>query len=219
MWSYIRSKKEMQLTTKLKEQFEPELIREMEQSGKVLSLPSGTIILETGQTVRQVPLVLKGSVKVSRIDEEGNELLLYYINPAESCAMTFTCCMQQYPSEINAVVEEDATILVIPIALMDEWMMKYTTWKSFVMTTIRMRFNELLKSIDQIAFMKLDERLITYLKDKSKTTGSTIINVSHQQIATELATSRTVISRLLKKLENDQRILLYRNQIKIMKAL
>ena len=98
-------------------------------------------------------------------------------------------------------------------------MMKYSTWKSFVMKTIRTRFNELLKSIDQIAFQKLDERLIYYLKQKSKTTGSSLINLSHEQIANELATSRVVISRLLKKLENDKKLLLYRNQIKILREM
>ena len=209
----------MNIKEKFKDVFEPELIAEMEIHGKTMKIPAGSVILDAGDLVRQIPIVLDGILKVSRNDDEGNELLLYYINPKESCAMTFTCCMQQYPSEIKAVVEEDAEIMLIPINLMDEWMMKYTTWKSFVMTTVRMRFNELLRSIDQIAFMKLDERLITYLKDKSKTTGSSIINASHQQIAEELATSRVVISRLLKKLENDKRVILYRNQIKVMKEL
>lgn len=102
---------------------------------------------------------------------------------------------------------------------MDEWLVKYPTWKSFVMKTIRTRFNEMLKTIDQIAFQKLDERLITYLKEKSKATASSLINLSHEQIANELATSRVVISRLLKKLENDNKLLLYRNQIKLLRDL
>jgi CRP/FNR family transcriptional regulator len=107
-------------------------------------------------------------------------------------------------------------MLTVPIDVMDEWLMKYATWKSFVMTTIRNRFNEMLHSIDQIAFHKLDERLITYLKQKSETTGSKLINLSHEQIANDLATSRVVISRLLKKLENEKLLLLYRNQIKLL---
>ncbi len=143
--------------------------------------------------------------------------MLYYVNPSESCAMTFTCCMEHFPSEIRAVAEEDIEMLMLPMSVMDEWMTKYPTWKSFVMRTIRARFNELLKTIDHIAFQKLDERLIAYLKEKSKTTGSSLLNISHQQIAEELATSREVISRLLKKLENDNKLLLYRNQIKLLK--
>jgi CRP/FNR family transcriptional regulator len=127
--------------------------------------------------------------------------------------------MQQFPSEIRAVAEEDVTFVAIPVSLMDEWIVKFPTWKAFVMRTIRARFNELIKTIDQLAFQKLDERLITYLKEKSKQTGSSVINLSHQQIADELATSRVVVSRLLKKLENENKLLLYRNQLKILKDL
>jgi CRP/FNR family transcriptional regulator len=199
--------------------FEPELLKEIEQRGKPMSVKAGDVILDIGQQVKLMPIILSGSVKISRTDEEGHELLLYYVNPNESCAMTFTCCMQQYPSEIKAVAEEDVEFLALPISVMDEWLVKYPTWKSFVMKTIRTRFNEMLKTIDQIAFQKLDERLITYLKEKSKATASSLINLSHEQIANELATSRVVISRLLKKLENDNKLLLYRNQIKLLRDL
>jgi CRP/FNR family transcriptional regulator len=199
--------------------FEADLIHELQQKGKLLQVKAGDAILDIGQTVRQIPLVLEGSIKVSRMDEDGRELLLYYINPNESCAMTFTCCMQQYPSEIRAIAEDNVSILAIPVTVMDEWLVKYPTWKAFVFRTIRSRFNELLKAIDQIAFQKLDERLINYLKDKSQIAGSTILNLSHQQIADDLATSRVVISRLLKKLEHDVKVLLFRNQIKILKGL
>jgi CRP/FNR family transcriptional regulator len=202
-----------------KEIFEPDLIKELNAKSTFSEIKSGDVILNIGETVRQIPIILKGSVKVSRIDEEGKELLLYYVNPKESCAMTFTCCMQQYPSEIKAVAEEDVEMLSVPIKVMDEWLVKFPSWKSFVMKTIHHRFNELLRTIDQIAFQKLDERLISYLKDKSKATHSTLVNLSHQQIADELATSRVVISRLLKKLENDKKLLLYRNQIKLLKDL
>jgi CRP/FNR family transcriptional regulator len=153
------------------------------------------------------------------MDDDGHELLLYYVNPQESCAMTFTCCMQQYPSEIRAEAEEDVEMLAFPVAVMDEWLVKYPTWKSFVMKTIRQRFHELLLMIDQIAFQKLDERLLHYLKEKSRATASSLINASHEQIATDLATSRVVISRLLKKLEVDKKVLLYRNQIKLLREL
>jgi CRP/FNR family transcriptional regulator len=137
----------------------------------------------------------------------------------EGCAMTFTCCMQQFPSEVQAVAEEDVTFLAIPISVMDEWIVKYPTWKSFVMRTIRSRFNELMHAIDQLAFQKLDERLVNYLKEKSKLTGSAVLNLSHTEIANDLASSREVISRLLKKLELDGRLLIYRNQIKLLNAM
>lgn len=209
----------MNIPATFKDLFEPELLNEMELAAQTLSVKEGEVILDIGQTVRIIPLLLKGSLRITRVDESGNELLLYYVNASESCAMTFTCCMQQYPSEIKATAETDAELLAIPIGVMDSWLAKYPTWKSFVMRTIRGRFNELLGAIDQLAFQKLDERLVHYLKEKSKATASSLINLSHEQIAGEMASSREVISRLLKKLENDKKVLLYRNQIKIIREL
>ncbi len=209
----------MEIVEQFKTLFEPELVKALDQHSRLREVKAGETILDIGQIVREMPIILSGTVKVSRIDEDGKELLLYYVNPNESCAMTFTCCMQQYPSEVKAVAEEDVTMLAIPINYMDEWLVKYPTWKSFVMKTIRNRFHEMLNVIDQIAFQKLDERLVYYLKEKSKVTGSTLINLSHEQIASELATTRVVISRLLKALENDKKVLLYRNQIKLLRDL
>ena len=202
-----------------KDVFEPELIKEFEAKVKVVEAKEGDKIIGVGQTVRVIPFLLKGSLKVSRLDEKLNEIFLYYLNAMEGCAMTFTCCMQQFPSEVQAVAEEDVVYLAIPISVMDEWIVKYPTWKSFVMRTIRSRFNELMHAIDQLAFQKLDERLVKYLKEKSKITGSTVLNLSHTEIANDLASSREVVSRLLKKLELDGRLLLYRNQIKLLNAM
>jgi CRP/FNR family transcriptional regulator len=199
--------------------FEPELIKEFEEKVKLVEAKEGDKIITIGQTVRVIPFLLKGTLKVSRLDDKLNEIFLYYLNAMEGCAMTFTCCMQQFPSEVQAVAEEAVTYLAIPISVMDEWIIKYPTWKSFVMRTIRSRFNELMHAIDQLAFQKLDERLVNYLKDKSKLTGSAVLNLSHTEIANDLASSREVISRLLKKLEIDGRLLLYRNQIKLLNAM
>ena len=209
----------MHLIKNFEQTFEPELLEAIDGIAEWREVKEGEVLLDIGETVRTIPFLIKGSLKVSRMDEEGREILLYYVNDHESCAMTFTCCMQQFPSEIKAVAETDAELLSIPIAVMDSWLVKYPTWKSFVMRTIRSRFNELLHTIDQLAFHKLDERLIAYLKEKSKATGSTLINLSHEQIAGEMASSREVISRLLKKLENDKKVLLYRNQIKLLRDL
>jgi CRP/FNR family transcriptional regulator len=199
--------------------FEPELIKEFEEKVKVVEVKQGEKVISIGQTVRVIPFLLNGTLKVSRLDDKLNEVFLYYLNAMEGCAMTFTCCMQQFPSEVQAVAEEDVTYLAIPISVMDEWIVKYPTWKSFVMRSIRSRFNELMHAIDQLAFQKLDERLVNYLKEKSKLTGSTVLNLSHTEIANDLASSREVISRLLKKLELDDRLLLYRNQIKLLNAM
>ncbi len=206
----------MNKTASFTEIFEPELLNEINELGHYSEIKAGDIILDYGQIVRVMPIIISGAIKVSRIDESGREILLYYVNANESCAMTFTCCMEHFPSEIKAVAEDDVVLLTLPVAKMDEWIMKYSTWKSFVMTTIRSRFNEMLHSIDQIAFHKLDDRLIEYLNQKSETSGSKLINLSHSEIANDLATSRVVISRLLKKLENNKKLLLYRNQIKLL---
>lgn len=208
----------MDIFENFKHTFEPKLLEELKSCAKVVSVKAGDVILDYGQIVRSMPIIASGTAKVSRIDDKGREILLYYVNAKESCAMTFTCCMEQFPSEIKAVAEDDIELLTVPIEVMDEWLMKYSTWKSFVMGTIRDRFNELLNTIDHIAFQKLDERLKYYLQQKAKHTGTKLLNLSHEEIARDLATSRVVISRLLKKLENDDLLLLYRNQIKLLTA-
>ena len=209
----------MQLNELYKNIFEPALLEEIGDVGRHMSFKQGETIINFGQTIRFMPILLSGSVKVMRMDEEGNELLLYYLDNNEGCAMTLTCCMEHKPSEIKAVAEEDVELVAVPVNLMDTWMVKYPGWKNYVMRTMHNRFNELLKTIDQIAFQKLDERLVRYLKEKSRVSGSSLINLSHEQIAADLATSRVVISRLLKKLEENKKLLLYRNQIKLLKEL
>lgn len=209
----------MNLPENFKHSFEPELLEEIETKSKIMAAKEGDVIVGIGQAVRVIPLLLKGVLKITRVDEAGNELLLYYVHANESCAMTFTCCLQRYPSEIKATAETDVEFIAIPISVMDEWLAKYPSWKSYVMRTIRNRFNELLQAIDQLAFLKLDERLVHYLKEKSKATGTTLINLSHEEIAAEMASSREVISRLLKKLENDRKVLLFRNQVKLLRDL
>ena len=199
--------------------FEPSLLAEIEEKSMLMEVKSGDVMLNIGQAIRAVPLLVSGTVKVSRINEEGQELLLYYVKEGESCAMTFNCCMLSKTSVIKGVAEEDTVLLCIPVSLMDEWMSKYPSWKRYVMTTILDRFSETIKCIDEVAFKKMDERLISYLKEKSKITGSTVLNLTHQQIGDELGTNRVVISRLLKKLELDKKLLIYNKQIKLLRDL
>lgn len=199
--------------------FEAELLQEIQSTARLMTLLPDTVFIEIGQPIRTIPLMMEGTLKISREDENGKELLLYYVRANESCAMTFSCCMQVFYSEVRATAEDNVVLAAIPIEKMDSWMIKYPTWKSFIMNTIRNRFNELLRAIDQIAFQKLDVRLVTYLKEKSLATRSSLINLSHEQIATEMGSSREVISRLLKKLEEEKKILLYRKQIKLLNEL
>lgn len=199
--------------------FEPALLAELEAKSMLMKVSGGETIMKIGSPVRAVPLVISGIVKVSRVNEEGQEILLYYVRSGETCAMSFTCWMTSQVSSIEGVAEEDSVLLAIPGKVVDEWLLKYPTWKKFVMTTILDGFTVVIKSIDDIAFKKMDDRLIIYLKEKSKATGSSLINLTHQQIGDELGTNRVVVSRLLKKLENDNKLLLYRNQIKLLRDL
>jgi CRP/FNR family transcriptional regulator len=199
--------------------FEPALLAELATNSMLMTIKGGDTMLNPGQTIRAVPLLLSGTFKVSRVNDEGQEILLYYVKEGESCAMTFTCCMMSHFSVIKGTAEEDSELLCVPMDVMEGWMVQYPTWKRFVMSTILNRFTEILKSIDDIAFKKLDDRLVNYLKEKSKTTGSSVINLTHQQIGDDLGTSRVVVSRLLKKLETDNKLLLYYNQIKLLSEL
>lgn len=209
----------MNLPAHFHDTFGPELSAEIAAKARLVSLKAGESLLEPGDPVTAVPLVLSGLLKVSRVEEDGRELFLYHLGPSESCAMTFTCCMDRHSSEVRAMAEEDSELLAVPTEAMGEWLVKYPAWKAFVMRTVRERFNELLRTLDLVAFQGLDVRLTAYLKDQVAATGSSLLNLTHERVATDLATSRVVVSRLLKKLEHDGKVLLFRNQIRVMDGL
>lgn len=199
--------------------FESSLLSEIEEKSMLFSASAGQELIKMGQPIKVVPMVLSGTLKVSRINDEGQELVLYYVRKGEGCAMTFSCGLMSKPSQVEGSAEEDLTMICIPLNVMEEWMQKYPSWKKFVMATIVDEFIDVIKSVDEVTFKKMDDRLVNYLKEKSRISGSSLINLSHQQIADEMGTNRVVISRLLKKLENNKRVLLYRNQIKLLKEL
>lgn len=198
--------------------FEPALLKEIHQFGEIKHFKDGDIIMDYGKYIRMMPIIVKGTIKVFRMDETGNEILLYYLSSNESCSMAYSFCMEAKKSEVKAIADDDVELIAIPYLKLEEWLCKYPSWKSYIMRSFNERFLELLKSIESIAFHKLDERLIAYLKEKQHHTDSSIIKASHNLIADELHTSRVVISRLLKQLENDKKIILYRNEIKLMKG-
>lgn len=197
--------------------FEPALITEMQEFGELKHYKEGDIIMDYGKYIRMMPIIVKGTLKVLRMDEKGKEILLYYLSSNESCSMAYSCCVEAKKSEVKAIAEDDVDLIAIPHTKLDEWLCKYPSWKNYIMRSFNERFLELLKSIESIAFHKLDERLISYLKEKQRLFGSNVIKVSHYAIADDLATSRVVVSRLLKQLENEGKILLYRNEIKLLK--
>ncbi len=196
--------------------FEPALIKEINEFGVLKSFKEGDIIMDYGKYIKMMPLVIRGSIKVLKKNEQGKEILLYYLSSSESCSMAYSCCLEAKKSEVKAIAEEDGELIAIPHNKLDEWLHKYPSWKNYIMRSFNERMSELLRSIESIAFHKLDDRLIAYLKEKQRVSGSSLIKSSHYQIADELATSRVVISRLLKQLENDGKVLLYRNEIKLL---
>jgi CRP/FNR family transcriptional regulator, anaerobic regulatory protein len=204
---------------KLQQIFEAPLIQEIQQFGVWQKFSEGEHIMDYGKYIRTMPIIMKGTVKVYKIDENGNEILLYYLSSSESCSMAYSCCLEAKKSEIKAIADDEVELIAIPHVKLDEWLCKYPSWKNYIMRGFNDRFLELLKSIETIAFHKLDDRLVSYLKEKQKLTGSSVIKVSHNLIAEELASSRVVISRLLKHLENEGKIILYRNEIKLLKLL
>jgi CRP/FNR family transcriptional regulator, anaerobic regulatory protein len=197
---------------------EPGLQEEIAHIGKVMEFKAGEIIMDFGAYVKLIPLVVEGSIKVSREGDDVGELFLYYLQPGESCTMSFTCCMMNKRSEIRTEAEEDTVVIAIPIRYMDDWMSRYQSWKNFVMMSYDHRMKELIRTIDEIAFKKMDERLLTYLQKKAQVTGSKTLNATHQEIAYDLNASREAVSRLLKQLEHDGYVKLGRNKITLVKG-
>ena len=196
--------------------FEPALIEEMNRVGTFMEVPEGADIIKPGQYIRSIPLLLEGSIKILRPYSEGEELLLYHLERGETCAMSMTCCLSDVRSEIHAVAETDVRLLMIPVSKMEYWSSKYKTWRHFVMDSYHIRLMELLESIDNIAFNNMDTRLMHYLEEKVKILNDTHIDITHKEIAADLHTSRVVVSRLLKKMENDGIIRLHRSAIEML---
>jgi CRP/FNR family transcriptional regulator len=177
------------------------------------SLPADTVLMQSNSYIRSIPVVLSGSMRVMREDEDGREILLYYIKPGESCIMSFLAGIHEDTSKVKLVVEEDSEVLMLPVAKASEWIKIYPEWADFIFKLYHKRFEELLDVINAVAFQKLDDRIVTLLKRKASVYGSNEFSITHQQLAEELGTTREVISRLLKQMEKQQLIALSRNKI------
>ncbi len=197
--------------------FQKELIDDIGQHCTIMEAKTGDVIMKTGQYIRHTVLVVKGKVKIYREDSEGNEFFMYYLLPGQACAISMICATKAETSQIMAKVEEEAELILIPLNLMDKWMTEFKSWYEFVIETYRNRFEEVLFVIDQIAFRSMDERLEFYLQRNAKANNTKNIQASHQEIANDLSTSREVISRLLKKMEQRGMVKLLRNDIELLK--
>lgn len=196
--------------------FEEKLLEEIAQVAQIYDFKEGDILIDFGDYIKNMPLLLKGAIKILREDFDEGELLLYFIEKGDTCAMTMACCLGDTKSEIRAVAETDVKLIMIPVNKMEEWLGKYKSWRNFVFNSYNNRLKEMLSAIDNLAFMNMDERLLNYLFDKAKINKSNEIQSTHQEIAYDLHTSRVVISRLLKALENEGRIRLHRASIEIL---
>ncbi|MGV0845448.1 Crp/Fnr family transcriptional regulator [Empedobacter falsenii] len=194
---------------------EVELKEELLSTSQQLNFPSATEIVKPGQYIKVVPYVLSGVIKVLRINENGDELFLYYIRKGESCAESIAKSILNTTTNIKAIVEEDVELLAIPTEKVNQWFVKFPSWQLFVVKMLNQRYEELSHTLDNIAFKKVESRLIDYLKVKSEVLNSRVIIITHQEISSELATSREVVSRLLKALEIEGKVKLYRNKIEI----
>lgn len=197
--------------------FSNELMKEIELNATIHSFSTGNVIIRTGQYIKNTVLVISGKIKIYREDENGGEFFMYYLQPGQACAISMICATKNEKSQIMAKVVEDAELILVPLPLMDKWMMQHRSWYEFVINSYGSRFEEVLLVIDSIAFKAMDERLLFYLKRHADACGCKKLKLSHQEIASELNTSREVISRLLKKMEQRDIVSLHRNNIELLK--
>ena len=196
--------------------FEKELLDEIAEVGTYRKVKENELLLDIGDQFHQIPLMLTEAIKISRETSSGEEIVLYFLERGDTCTITFGSGLQSSKSKVRGVAEKDSEIIFIPVEKLEEWMVTYPSWRSFVIDSYNIRLNEMLEAIDTLAFMKMDQRLFKYLIDKVQIMRSTTLNTTHQEIAVDLNTSRVVISRLLKQLENEGKIKLYRNKIEVL---
>jgi CRP/FNR family transcriptional regulator len=197
-------------------QSSPELIQKLQAYSLIKQYKEGDVILNENAYIKAIPIVTKGRIRVIRTDEDGREILLYYIKPGESCIMSFLGGIHQETSKVRAEVEETAEIYFLPIDKVNLFIKEYPQWLDYIFKLYHKRFEELLEIINEVAFKKVDERLVFALKRKAEITGSKVINISHEHLAGELATARVVVSRLLKQLEDNGVVKLGRNKITLL---
>ena len=200
----------------LKDIFQSDLVKEIEDSGNLKHFEAGETIVNMDSYIKNIPVVISGSIKVIRTEEDGREILLYYLTPGESCIVSILSGMKNETSKIKAIVEEDADIMLIPADKAKEWVKKYPDWTEFIFDLYQKRFEELLDVVNSVAFQKIDARLLHLIRQKTQLYNSKEISVTHQQLADELGITREATSRVLKQMEKDQLLVLSRNKIALL---
>lgn len=197
-------------------QFEEALIDEIIKAGEVKFYKEGEHLFNSNENVNFFPFLLNGVFKVLREDKNGNEVVMYFLERGDTCACVFINSLTAQKTCIRAVAETDAEVILIHVDKFDDWMVTYPTFRNYVLESYNLRLKEMMEAIDTLAFKKMDERLLKYLYDKVQVLRTTNLNTTHQDIAYDLNTSRVVVSRLLKQLENEGKIKLKRNNIEIL---
>ena len=193
--------------------FEEDLIQEIAKVGTLKEIPEDFMMIDIGEKIKGVPLMVSGAIKISRENENGEELLLYYLEEGDSCTLTFAWEMGETKSKIRAVSELPSKLIMVPIHRIQDWEAKYPSWRRFLFRSYQIRMDELIDTLDSLAFDGLQKRLMDYMAEKKRVNGKNELLMTHQNIAQELHSSRVVISRLLKKLELSGKIQLKRNNI------
>ena len=196
--------------------FEKELIDEILEVGTYKKIKENELLIDIDEKFDQIPLLLTGAIKISREDKNGDEIVLYFLERGDTCTVSFGNGLGLTKSKIRGVAEKDSELILLPIRKLDEWMVKYESWRTFVIDSYNIRINEMFEAIDTLAFMNMEDRIFKYLGDKVKIMREPMLSTTHQEIATDLHTSRVVVSRLLKHLENEGKIRLYRNRIEVL---
>jgi CRP/FNR family transcriptional regulator, anaerobic regulatory protein len=190
------------------------LLEDIDKNSQIKRYVSGSTLMNPGDPIEYIPVVLKGSIRVVLQNSEGREHYLYHIFPGETCALSLTCCQTNRISEIKAIIEDDAELMMIPVKFVDDWH-RFPEWKKFISDTQSQRFTELLETIELIAFSKLDEQLWSYLVKRVQASGQTLLKITHQEIAQELNSPREVITRLLHQLQSQEKVELSRGAIEV----
>ena len=196
--------------------FEKELIDEIVKVGFIDKYKNGEVLVDIGENMTHIPLILNGAVKIIRKEKEGEELVLYFLEKGDTCAISFINCINRKESIFKAVVENDTEAIFLPVEYIDDWLAKYKSWRHFIIDSYHFRLIEMVESIDGLAFMNMNQRLLKYLSDKAKINQNVDLDITHQEIADDLNTSRVVVTRLLKQLHGDGKVYSTRNKVKVL---
>ena len=196
--------------------FEKELLQEISEVGFLKSIKKGHLLIDIGEELTHIPLILDGVVKIVRKDKNGFELSIYYLEPGDTCAISFANCINKKKSIFRGVAESKVEGVFIPVHLVDQWLIKYETWRHFIIDSYHFRLLEMVETIDSLAFLKMEKRIWKYLTDKVKISNNIDLEITHQKIAEDLNSTRVVITRIIKKLHEEEKIYSTRNRVKLL---